>query len=99
MGQKYQLTIFHTITQQVEVFSTLIWYKSLEFAIKYDIYWNTGQFPGEKGVFLCFLFFLLETIHIEKKDQGIALYAPGHGLNEVYYAADQWKVRHNFTNY
>nr|XP_021325376.1 vitellogenin [Danio rerio]XP_021330153.1 vitellogenin [Danio rerio] len=32
------------------------------------------------------------TIHIEKKGAGIAFYAPGHGLNEVYYAADQWEI-------
>ncbi|XP_073699963.1 vitellogenin [Garra rufa] len=32
------------------------------------------------------------TIRIEQKGQGIALYAPGHGLQEVYYASDQWMV-------
>ncbi|KAF4097788.1 hypothetical protein G5714_021796 [Onychostoma macrolepis] len=32
------------------------------------------------------------TIRIEQKGQGIALYAPGHGLQEVYYANDQWMV-------
>ncbi len=29
---------------------------------------------------------------IEQKGQGIALYAPCHGLQEVYYASDQWMV-------
>uniref|UniRef100_A0A8C1M8D2 Si:dkey-4c23.3 n=1 Tax=Cyprinus carpio TaxID=7962 RepID=A0A8C1M8D2_CYPCA len=32
------------------------------------------------------------TIRIEQKGQGIALYAPGHGLQEVYYTSDQWMV-------
>ncbi|XP_016298359.1 vitellogenin [Sinocyclocheilus anshuiensis] len=32
------------------------------------------------------------TIQIEHKGQGIALYAPGHGLQEVYYTSDQWMV-------
>uniref|UniRef100_A0A673KR31 Vitellogenin-like n=1 Tax=Sinocyclocheilus rhinocerous TaxID=307959 RepID=A0A673KR31_9TELE len=32
------------------------------------------------------------TIQIEQKGQGIALYAPGHGLQEVYYTSDQWMV-------
>ncbi|XP_050959598.1 vitellogenin [Labeo rohita] len=32
------------------------------------------------------------TIRIEQKRQGIALYAPGHGLQEVYYDSDQWMV-------
>ncbi|XP_056303589.1 vitellogenin [Danio aesculapii] len=32
------------------------------------------------------------TIRIEKKGPGIAFYAPGHGLNEVYYAADLWEI-------
>ncbi|XP_043079840.1 vitellogenin [Puntigrus tetrazona] len=32
------------------------------------------------------------TIRIKQKGQGIALYAPGHGLQEVYYASDQWMV-------
>ncbi|XP_048022033.1 vitellogenin isoform X2 [Megalobrama amblycephala] len=32
------------------------------------------------------------TIRIEKKGQGIALYAPSHGLQEVYCDTDQWKI-------
>ncbi|XP_016117854.1 vitellogenin-like, partial [Sinocyclocheilus grahami] len=32
------------------------------------------------------------TIKIEQKGQGIALHAPGHGLQEVYYTSDQWMV-------
>ncbi|KAG1928327.1 vitellogenin [Pimephales promelas] len=32
------------------------------------------------------------TIRIEQKGQGVALYAPGHGLQEVYYSSDQWKI-------
>uniref|UniRef100_A0A8C1QXD4 Si:dkey-4c23.3 n=1 Tax=Cyprinus carpio TaxID=7962 RepID=A0A8C1QXD4_CYPCA len=37
-------------------------------------------------------FFDVGTIRIEQKGQGIALYAPGHGLQEVYYTSDQWMV-------
>ncbi|KAL1251197.1 hypothetical protein QQF64_018993 [Cirrhinus molitorella] len=32
------------------------------------------------------------TIRIEQKGQGIALYAPGHGLQEVYYSSDKWMI-------
>ncbi|XP_026091760.1 vitellogenin [Carassius auratus] len=32
------------------------------------------------------------SIRIEQKRQGIALYAPGHGLQEVYYTNDEWMV-------
>nr|APB93354.1 vitellogenin 3 [Ctenopharyngodon idella] len=32
------------------------------------------------------------TIRIKQKGQGIALYAPSHGLQEVYYDTDQWKI-------
>ncbi|XP_067252451.1 vitellogenin [Chanodichthys erythropterus] len=32
------------------------------------------------------------SIRIEKKGQGIALYAPSHGLQEVYCDTDQWKI-------
>ncbi len=50
-----------------------------------------------KGVLECLYVHLLDffnvgTIQIEQKGQGIALYAPGHGLQEVYYASDQWMV-------
>ncbi|ROL40725.1 Vitellogenin [Anabarilius grahami] len=32
------------------------------------------------------------TIRIKQKGQGIALYAPSHGLQEVYYDTEQWKI-------
>jgi len=57
---------------------------------------------GSLGVFYCTfirLFYVyVGTIRIEQKGQGVALYAPGHGLQEVYYSSDQWKVRHNLTD-
>lgn len=43
-------------------------------------------------------FFFIGTIRIKQKGQGIALYAPSHGLQEVYYDTDQWKVRQNVTD-
>lgn len=49
---------------------------------------------GSLGVFSCTFkgFFNAGTIRIEQKGQSIALYVPGHGLQEVYYASDQWMV-------
>ncbi len=111
MELKYQPTTFRTSTQEIEVLSTLFWYKSLLLVstitlllvltrffkyilIKYDF---TGMqvfaFKGrESQVLECFHVHLKGFFNpgIEQKGQGIALYAPCLGLQEVYYASDPW---------
>lgn len=44
-----------------------------------------------------FFFFFIAKIQIRPKGEGISVFAPSHGLHEVYFDKNSWKVNATLT--